>query len=170
MARVRIKDHDRHPELSIAVVVAAALLIWFTCALWTSESAVRATQRPLSDVAVVFQCNADHRFEGWAGVGSRPCSISGCESRAWPMWSYQCSKDGASLYQLRYTIDGDNRPRIKAARPVQGSWQEVADEISCAHCGRAMVPDYALRLGALDDASSQKAAHTGSTGEQAPGS
>ena len=145
MTRVRIKDHNHRPEFSIAVVVGAAVLLWFAIMLWSASTSVRAVQRTLTEVRVTHQCDEGHRFWDLAGIKSLPCSQAGCTSRAWPMWSYQCTKHGAFLYQLRYHVEDSDRIRIQAARPVGGSWEEVDDDIICPHCERALLPDATLR-------------------------
>ena len=145
MARVRIKDHDRHPEFSIALAVGAAVLIWFAILLWSTSASARATQRDLGEIPVVYQCDGGHHFDDHVSTKSLPCVASGCNLRAWPIWSYQCTKHGAFLYQLRYHQADSQRPRIKAARPVGGTWEEVADEIGCRFCERALLPDLTLR-------------------------
>ena len=146
MARVRIKDHDRRPEFSIGLAVGAAVLIWFALMMWSSTSAVRAVQRDLVQVPVKYECDDGHRFAGLAGTKSLPCSQEGCQRRAWPIWSYQCTKHGAFLCQLRYERDDRQRPRIKSARPLGGSWTVVDEAINCPKCERALVPDITLRL------------------------
>ncbi len=145
MARVRIKDHDRRPEFSIAVAVGAAVLIWFTILLWSASTSVRAVQRGLTQVRVMYQCDEGHRFEDFANSKSLPCTETACHSRAWPIWSYQCTKHGAFLYQLRYDEDDSQRPKIKAARPVGGTWEEVQGDITCPYCERTLLPDITLR-------------------------
>lgn len=145
MTRVRIKDHNYHPEFSIAVVVGAAVLLWFAMMLWSASTSARAAQRTLTEVRVTYQCDEGHRFRESAGIKSLPCSQAGCTSRAWPIWSYQCTKHGAFLSQLRYHVDGSDLIRIQAARPVGGKWEEVDDDIICSHCGRALLPDATLR-------------------------
>ena len=145
MARVRIKEHDRHPEFSIALAIGAAVLIWFTILLWSTSASVPAAQRDLAEIPVIYECDDGHQFEDHADTKSLPCADSGCNLRAWPIWSYQCTKHGAFLYQLRYHRTESQRPRIKAARSVGGTWEEVADEISCPFCERVLLPDLTLR-------------------------
>ncbi len=146
MARVRIKDHDRRPEFSIGLAVGAAVLMWFTLMLWSSTSTVRAVQRDLGQVSVTYQCDDGHRFVGPADTKSAACTENGCQRRAWPIWSYQCTKHGAFLYQLRYHRDHQQHPKIKDARPVGGTWDEVWEAIICPNCERTLLPDITLRL------------------------
>ncbi len=146
MARVRIKDHDRRPEFSIGLAVGAAVLMWFTLILWSSTSAVRAVQRVLGHVSVTYECDDGHGFVGPADTKSVPCGQEGCQRRAWPIWSYQCTKHGAFLCQLRYERDDGQRPRIKSARPLGGAWSDVDDAIHCPQCERTLLPDITLRL------------------------
>ncbi len=146
MARVRIKDHDRRPEFSIGLAVGAAVLMWFTLLLWSSTSAVRAVQSDLGQVSVTYECDDHHRFVGPADMKSLPCGHEGCQRRAWPIWSYQCTKHGAFLCQLRYERDDRERPRIKSARPLGGAWADVDEAINCPQCERALLPDITLRL------------------------
>ncbi len=146
MARVRIKDHDRRPEFSIGLAVGAAILMWFTLMMWSSTTAVRAVQRDLGQVSVTYECDDGHRFVGPADTKSLPCGQEGCQRRAWPIWSYQCTKHGAFLCQLRYERDDRQRPRIKSARPLGGSWADVDEAIHCPQCERMLLPDITLRL------------------------
>ncbi len=146
MARMRIKDHDRRPEFSIALAVGAAVLIWFALMLWSSTSAVRAVQRDLGQVSVTYECDDGHRFVSPANTKSLPCNHVGCQRRAWPIWSYQCTKHGAFLCQLRYERDDRQRPRIESARPLGGSWTAVDEAINCPQCERTLLPDITLRL------------------------
>ncbi len=146
MARVRIKDHDRRPEFSIGLAVGAAVLFWFALMLWSSTSTIRAVQRELGQVSVTYECEDHHRFVGPADTKSLPCGHEGCQRRAWPIWSYQCTKHGAFLCQLRYERDDRQRPRIKSARPLGGSWTPVDEAINCPQCERTLLPDITLRL------------------------
>ncbi len=146
MARLRIKDHDRRPEFSIGLAVGAAVLIWFALMMWSSTSAVRAVQRDLDQVSVTYECDDGHRFVSPASTKSLPCMHDGCQRRAWPIWSYQCTKHGAFLFELRYERDDRQRPRIKKARPLGGSWADVDKEINCPRCERTLLPDITLRL------------------------
>ena len=143
MARIRIKDQDRRPELSIGVVVAAALVAWFAWAMWSADVSVRVQQRQLSQIKVTYQCEDGTRFVAALDTKSRPCPDQDSTARAWPVWTFQCSKDGAFVVSLRYTLDAQQgRPKIKAARAVGFDWQEVDDAILCPRCERVLQPDY----------------------------
>ncbi len=144
MARIKIKDQDRRPEFSIAVVISAAVAIWFAVMLWSSSIPVTAVQRDLTQIPATYVCDDGHRFLGVLDVRSRSCAVAGCEQRAWPLWSYQCTKDGSLRFQLRYERTRQDRPRIKSVRPLGGQWQQVAEEVHCPHCGRGVQPDVFL--------------------------
>lgn len=152
MARVKIKYHDRRPRFSIAVVISAAVLIWFTLMLWSADRPMQSAQRDLAQIIFTYQCDAGHRFAGPGDVKSLPCTEAGCTARAWPIWSYQCSRHGGFVYQIRYGNDEvDGRPRIVAARPLGGNWGDVSDHISCPQCDRALSPDLTLRAALVPD-------------------
>ena len=145
MVRVRIKDHDYHPQFSIAVASSAAMLIWFTILMWSTSTSIRAAQRDLTQVLATYQCDDGHRFEAFAAAKSSACTRAGCTARAWPIWSFQCTKHGAFLHQLRYTIDDGGRARIKASRLAGGEWRDVAGNLKCPNCDRALLADFTLR-------------------------
>lgn len=145
MVRVRIKDHDYRPQFSIAVASSAAVLIWFTILMWSTSTSIRAAQRELAQVLVTYQCDDGHRFEAFASAKSSACTRAGCTARAWPIWSFQCTKHGAFLYQLRYTINDAGRARIKACRRPGGEWGDVAGDLKCPNCDRALLADFTLR-------------------------
>ena len=160
MVRVRIKDHDYRPQFSIAVAAGAAVLIWFTILMWSTSTSIRAAQRDLTQVLLTYQCDDGHRFEALAADKSSACAQAGCAARAWPIWSFQCTKHGAFLYQLRYTIDDGGRARIKACRRPGGEWGNVAGNLKCPNCDRALLADFTLRahLGLAVDRSSSELA------------
>lgn len=145
MVRVRIKDHDYRPRFSIAVASSAAVLIWFTILMWSTSTSTRAAQRELAQVLVTYQCDDGHRFEASAAAKSSACTRTGCVARAWPIWSFQCTKHGAFLHQLRYTIDDVGRARIRASRRPGGEWHDVVGDIKCPNCDRALLADFTLR-------------------------
>ncbi len=143
MVRIKIKDHDRKPHLSIAVVVAAAALIWVAWLLWSFDHPLVIGQRLLHQVQAPYLCGAGHMHEAPAGPRSLLCPIEGCEERSWPVWTYQCSRDGGYVLQLRYA-DG-TPPRIRKVRVPGGAWQDVDGEIRCIQCERPMQADLSLR-------------------------
>ncbi len=120
--------------------------MWFTLMLWSSTSAVRAVQRDLDQVSATYECDEGHHFVGLLDTKSAPCTEKDCQRRAWPIWSYQCTKHGAFVYQLRYYRDPQQRSKIKDARPAGGTWDEVQEALICAHCERTLLPDITLRL------------------------
>lgn len=148
MPKVKIKDQDRRASLSIGVVVAAAVVLWFSWLLWSSGPRYTIAQRRLDQVRLVYSCDAGHLFEGSGSVESLACQDAACGQRAWPVWTYQCSKHGAFVLQMRYALQ-DGRPRIIKVRSVAGEWRDVADEITCPLCERALLPDLSLRRGLL---------------------
>ena len=160
MVRVRIKDHDYRPRFSIAVAASAAVLILFTILMWSTSTSIRATQRELTQVVVTYQCDDGHRFEAPAAAKSSACTQAGCAARAWPIWSFQCTKHGAFLHQLRYTIDDGGRARIKASRRPGGEWRDIAGDLKCSNCDRALLADFTLRchLGLVVDTTSSELA------------
>ena len=125
MPKVKIKDQDRRVGLSIGVVVAAAVVLWFTWLLWSSGPRYTVAQRRLDQVRLVYSCDAGHLFEAPGGIESRPCLDPACGQRAWPVWTFQCSKHGAFVLQLRYALQG-GRPRIIKARLIAQEWRDVA--------------------------------------------
>lgn len=146
MARVKIKDHDHRPHVSITIVIAAALAVWFVGAMWSAETRLRPVRRKLIEHRMVYECDRGHRFVDFGDTKSRPCPVSGCETRAWPVWSFQCSKHGASRLRLRYSLGVRGEPRITRVRLIDGaSWQDVGDVIICPRCDRVLVPDLSLR-------------------------
>ena len=152
MGRIKIKYHDRRPRFSIAVVISAALLIWFTLMLWSADRPTRPAQRELKDVVFTYQCEGGHRFRAPGDVKSLPCERNGCIARAWPIWSYQCPRHGAMIHQIRYAVSElDGRPRIIAARPLGGAWHDTGEEIACPLCERPLWPDLTLRIVAESD-------------------
>ena len=146
MAKVKIKDHDRHPEFSVAVVVGTAVVIWFIIQLWSIDSSVRAVQRDITQIEVTYFCDGGHRFLGKADTKSLPCAREGCQLRAWPVWSYQCTRHGAFQFQLRYSVDQAGRSKIRAARVMGGAWQEIGEAITCPRCERVLLADITARL------------------------
>lgn len=143
MIRIRIEDPDRRPLFSIAVVLSAAGLTWLAAWLWGSAKSPPPVYRDPAQVQVLYECDHGHRFTAPLAMHSRECAEPQCDERSWPLWSYQCSRDGAFLLQVRYAAEG-GRLRMKAARPLNGAWQTVDREVLCPGCGRALIPDHTL--------------------------
>lgn len=161
MIRIRIKDHDRRPMFSIAVVLSAAALTWFASWLWWSQKQPNSPRRNFEDRMVLYECDGGHRFQApLAPLNSRECRQNDCNERAWPVWSYQCSRHGAFLLQLRYTSEA-HPLKIKAARPLGEAWQAIGEDIGCPKCERALVPDHVLRLPPYESAGAPGLAEPG---------
>ncbi len=157
MARIRIKNHDRKPLLSIAVAAATSLVVWYGWMLWTTTTPTLAVQRPISKIPSPYLCDSGYRFTAPLSDHSISCEQAGDDTRAWPCWSFQCSKHGAMVLQLRYAPDSSGRLHIRLVRVPREAWKDVKADIICPYCERALVPDISFRW--IDEPSSSSTEH-----------
>ncbi|MCG3138237.1 MAG: hypothetical protein HJJLKODD_02098 [Phycisphaerae bacterium] len=145
MVKVRIMDHDRRREISIGVVLGAVVVFYVGWWLWTDRPQWPIAERQLSEITVIYQCDQGHRFPGALSEISQACRVTGCGSRAWPIWTMQCSRHGPLLMQLRYGYPPNSHQlKIISARPPLGSWKKVQQTITCPWCERMLTPETIL--------------------------
>jgi hypothetical protein len=147
MGRLRIKDQDSRPDHSVGIVIGAAVLIWFVWLLWTMDTPTHAAQRDVTQVMMHYVCDDGHRFESLGATKSLQCTVAECTQRAWPVWTYQCSKHGGFVMQLRYG-HSTSGPFLRAGRSRGRTWEEpggAVPQFACSHCERMLVPDHSLR-------------------------
>ena len=146
MSKIKIRDQDRRPWFSTMVVVSFGVLTWYVWMLWTTHPLPSAQRRGLADVLVSYQCDLGHGFVDKISRTSQPCRRVGCLLRAWPVWSYQCSRDGPEILQLRYAQNAQGIPTVAAVRKIGGDWRDVrGTDILCPRCDRPLAADRSLR-------------------------
>lgn len=140
---VKRRTTSRATTISLALAVAAALLLPVVWRLWQGEEAVRPHKRSLADAVLTLRCEKGHQFRAKGhtfGVDgftdAKTCWR--CGEPAYPFAQYVCPVHGAYEVTVRFAEGEDGVEIVSQIRLTGREWVSSEEGVRCPRCNRRL--------------------------------
>lgn len=140
---VKRRAPPRAATISVAMAVAAAILLPVVWHLWRGEEPVPLLERSLANAELTWRCEAGHLFRakghafGADGLtDARTCWR--CGKPAYPSARYACPVHGAYDVTLRFAKGEDGFEVVSRIRLTGREWVFADEGVYCPRCNRRL--------------------------------